>query len=255
MHCSAAASQHRRLSTAAEGCGMAPFVLVPGMWHGSWCWEKTTPFLRAAGHAVHLVTLTGVGERAHLHYPEIDLHTHIQDVVSVLEHEDLHQVIVVGHSLAGFMVPAVAEHAPERVGQIVNLDGVIPEDGKAFKDFMPEYWHDFQQRARASGDEGWAPPVLEWTFGVTGADLEWMRSQLTPHPLKTWETPVAFTNPAARSIPRTFIHCTEGASPDEKASQEQDCAPLGWRYRTLPTGHDAMITAPEALAKLLLDFV
>lgn len=234
---------------------MTTFVLVHGMWHGGWCWKKTTPLLRAAGHEVNIVTLTGVGERAHLHYPDIDMNTHIQDVVGVLEYENLNQVILVGHSLAGFMAPAVAERAPERVAHIISLDGVIPVDGKPFKDFVPDVWNDFRQRGQANGDEWWSPPVREWTFGVTGDDLEWMMSKLTPHPLKTWETPLSFTNPAARSIPRTFIQCIEGVSLDGIANQEKDCARMGWHYRTLPTGHDAMITAPKELAELLLEFV
>ena len=86
---------------------MATLVLVHGMSHGAWCWEKVTPLLRAAGHDVHTLTLTGLGERAHLRNNEIDLNTHIQDVVNVFESEDLRDVILVGHSLGGFMAPAV----------------------------------------------------------------------------------------------------------------------------------------------------
>ena len=234
---------------------MAVFVLVPGMFHGGWCWKKVTPLLRHAGHEVYVITLTGVGERAHLHYPGIDMHTHIQDVVNVLEYEDLDHAILVGHSLAGFMAPAVAERVPERIAHIVNLDGFIPVDGKPFKDMMPEYWEIFRQKAQADSGDVWVAPVLEWTFGLQGADLEWMQSKLTPHPLKTWETPLYFTNPAARSIPRTFIFCTDGASPEEIAEQEQECARLGWRCQMLPTGHDAMISAPKELAELLLGLV
>lgn len=234
---------------------MADFVLVHGMWHGGWCWKKVTPLLGAAGHEVHVVTLTGAGERAHLHYPDIDMTTHIQDVVGVLEYENLNKVILLGHSLAGFMVPAVAERVPERIAHIINLDGIIPVDGKPFKDMLPEYWDDFRQRGRANGDEMWAPPVPEWTFGVTGADLEWMRSRLTSYPLKTWEVPLSFTNPAARSIPRTFIHCTEGYSPEEIVHAEKGCLESGWQYRQLATGHDAMITAPNELTELLFKLI
>ena len=90
---------------------------------------------------------------------------------------------------------------------------------------------------------------------MTGADLEWMMSKLTPHPLKTWDTPLSFINPAARSIPRAFIHCTEGLSPEDLANEEKDCVQKGWQYRQLLTGHDAMITAPQELTELLLEFV
>jgi len=232
---------------------MATFVLVHGMWHGGWCWKRVTPLLRAARHEAYTVTLTGVGERAHLHSPDIDMNTHIQDVVGLLEYEDLKQVILVGHSLSGFMVPAVAERVPERIVHIINLDGVLPVDGKPFKDLRPDDWNEFRQRAQANGDEWWMP-VTEWTFGVSGDDLDWLTSKLTPHPLKTWETPLCFTNPAARSIPRTFIHCIEGSSPEDIENQKKDCERMGWQYRTLSTEHDAMILAPKELTELLLEF-
>jgi pimeloyl-ACP methyl ester carboxylesterase len=226
------------------------------MWHGGWCWKKVTPILRAAGHEVYTPTLTGLGERAHLHYPEIDMHTHIQDVVNVLEYEDLRQVILVGHSLAGFMVPAVAERAPERIAHIINLDGPLGEDGKAFKDLLPDYWENFRRRGREAGNEGWVPPIFEWTFGVTGADLAWMQSKLTPQPLKTWETPLTFINPAARSIPRTFISCTENLlSNDEISAEVKKYAETGWDFRFISTGHDAMITAPDELAETLIGLI
>lgn len=232
---------------------MATFLLIHGMWHGGWCWKKVTPLLRNSGHEVHVVTLTGVGERAHLRHPDIDMNTHIQDIVGVMEYEDLRNVILVGHSLAGFMAPAVAERIPERFAHIVNLDGVIPIEGKAFKDLMPDYFDDFQKRGLANGDEWWSPPILEWTFGVAGAELEWMQSKLTPYPLKTWLMLMTFTNPVARSIPRTFIHCTGGSSVEEIVKEEKKCLEAGWQYCQLATGHDAMITAPEELSKLLLD--
>lgn len=233
---------------------MATFVLIHGMFHGSWCWKKVAPRLRAAGHEVYTPTLTGVGERKHLHYPGIDMHTHIQDVVNVVGFEDLFDVVLVGHSLAGFMAPAVAERAPERLAHIINLDGPLAAEGKAFKDLLPDTWEFFRQRGREAGDEWWAPPVMEWTFGVTGADLAWLQSKLTSHPLNTWETPLLFANPAAHSIPRTFISCTEiPLSEDEIAAEETKHAKLGWSFRHIPTGHDAMITAPEELARLLLD--
>jgi pimeloyl-ACP methyl ester carboxylesterase len=234
---------------------MGIFVLVHGMWHGGWCWNKVTPLLQAAGHEVHLITLTGVGERAHLRNPDIDMGTHIQDVVGVMEQKDLRDVILVGHSLAGFMAPATAERVPERITHIVNLDGIIPIEGKAFKDMMPDYFEDFRKRGRAEGDEWWSPPILEWTFGVSGTDLEWMQSKLTPYPLKTWLMPMSFTNSAARSIPRTFIHCTEGYSAEEIVDEEKKCLEAGWGYRQLATGHDAMITAPTELTRLLFEII
>src|SRR5262245_65030540 len=77
------------------------FVLVHGAWHGGWCWKKLTPLLEDRGHRVLTPTLTGLGERAHLLSPAVDLATHLQDVTAVLESEDLREVIFVVHSYGG----------------------------------------------------------------------------------------------------------------------------------------------------------
>src|SRR5688572_18994714 len=96
-------------STAGRAAGvgrsiMATFVLVHGADHGGWCWRRVVPLLRAAGHEVYAPTLTGLGERAHLAHPGIDLETHIQDVLGVIEYEDLDRVVLVGHGYAGTVV-------------------------------------------------------------------------------------------------------------------------------------------------------
>ncbi len=77
---------------------MTTYVLVPGFWLGGWVWQPVAAALRAQGHEVHPVTLTGVGDRSHLARPEVDLDTHVDDVANVLRYEDLTDVVLVGHS-------------------------------------------------------------------------------------------------------------------------------------------------------------
>ena len=77
---------------------MATFVLVHGGGHGGWCYQPLARLLQAAGHHVYAPTLTGLGERAHVLHPGIDLDHHIRDVIAVMYFEDLHDVILVGHS-------------------------------------------------------------------------------------------------------------------------------------------------------------
>ena len=65
------------------------FVLVHGAWHGGWCWRRVADILERQGHKVFSPTLTGVGERSHLMRREIDLDTHIADVVNVFKWESI----------------------------------------------------------------------------------------------------------------------------------------------------------------------
>src|SRR5438132_4781326 len=114
---------------------MATFVVVPGASAGAWSWNRLViPMLRRKGHDVYAVTLTGLGERIHLASPEVDLETHIQDVVNVLFYEDLRDVVLVGHSYGGMVITGVADRAPERLRQLVYLDAAVPSDGQAIAD-------------------------------------------------------------------------------------------------------------------------
>jgi pimeloyl-ACP methyl ester carboxylesterase len=101
---------------------MTTFVLVPGFWLGAWAWRPVTTALRAEGHEVHPVTLTGLAERAHLATPETNLDTHITDVVNLLRYEDLTDVVLVGHSYGGLVTTAVADRVPERVRALAYVD-------------------------------------------------------------------------------------------------------------------------------------
>src|SRR5215831_5722049 len=140
---------------------MATFVLVHGAWHGGWCWKKVTPLLRAAGHEVYTPTLTGLGERVHLASPKVDLTTHIQDVVNVLDYEDLHEVVLVGHSYGGVVIAGVADRVPSRVGHLVYLDAGVPHNGEGYLDLLPNLRALIEEDSRLNGD-GWrVPPPTE----------------------------------------------------------------------------------------------
>lgn len=236
---------------------MATFVLVHGAMHGGWCWKKVAPLLRAAGHEVYTPTLTGLGERAHLAHPDIDLDTHILDVLNVLAFEELTAVVLVGHSYGVVVVAGVAERTPERVAQLVYLDGGLPSDGRSVFDYFPPDVVAARRRQVEAEGAGWRmlPPADPAAWGITdAADAAWVRARVVPQPLKTFTQPSRLANPAAHALPKTLVLCT-AASPAAwraEAIAHARTAP-GWQYRELPTGHDAMITMPRELADLLLE--
>src|SRR4029450_666830 len=99
---------------------MSIYVLVGGGWLGGWCWQRGARRLREEGHEAYPATLTGLGERVHLASPEVDLDTHITDVVNLIEFEDLRDVVLLGHSYAGLVVTGVADRVPDRPGSAVE---------------------------------------------------------------------------------------------------------------------------------------
>lgn len=233
---------------------MVTYLLVHGAWHGGWCWRRVAPLLRGAGREVFALTLTGLGERAHLAHPGVDLELHIRDVLGVLEYEDLEQVVLVGHSYAGMVIRGVAERAAGRLAHLVYLDAFIPRDGQSLSDLLPpEGWERMRAAAQAEGD-GWRiPPFPVQAFGVTAdADVQWVGPKLVAQPAGTFRQPVRLAGGAAETLPRTFIYCSKPAMGTFDQFLET-VRSGGWRYRELATGHDAMVTEPEQLADLLLE--
>jgi pimeloyl-ACP methyl ester carboxylesterase len=107
------------------------FVLVHGAWHGGWCWRRVADLLEKQGHKVFTPTLTGVGERSHLMSKDINLDTHITDLVNVFKWEDLKDVCLVVHSYGGWPGSGAIEQVGDRISSIVWLDAFKPEDGSA----------------------------------------------------------------------------------------------------------------------------
>src|SRR4051812_7378387 len=138
---------------------MSVFVLVHGAWHGGWCYRRVADRLIAAGHRVFTPTLTGLGERAHLLTPAVNLRTHVQDIVNVIKWEDLKDVILLGHSYGGFVISEVVEHVPDAVAALVYLDAFVPENGQSLLDYSsPERRALLEEGARASGGIS-VPPI------------------------------------------------------------------------------------------------
>jgi pimeloyl-ACP methyl ester carboxylesterase len=227
------------------------YVLVHGAWHGGWCWAKVARLLRDAGHEVYTPTLTGLGERAHLARPEVDLETHIQDVVAMLEAEELRQVTLVGHSYGGMVISGVAARTTGRIGHLVYLDAFVPETGKSLLDYLGERAASMREAAAANG-EGWKLPSFPpERFGVTSQrDTEWLTKHLVAQPLKTFEQPL----PAAGGdkLKRSYIYCSKPATGtfDQFAERLRD--DRKWTFHDVKTGHDAMVTAPGEIAKILM---
>ncbi|MEB3367554.1 alpha/beta fold hydrolase [Saccharopolyspora mangrovi] len=234
---------------------MSTFLLVHGAWHTGRAWDRVVPLL--AGHRVLTPTLTGYGETAHLLGPEVGVHTHSDDVVRLIVDEDLHDVVLVGHSYAGLVISDAANRVPERIARLVYLDAMVPEDGETAAEVMPQAKAAIDRALNSESGFRVPPPpeTAEGLFGVTDpADLAWLRSMLSDQPIGALQQVVRLDNPAARAIPRAHIHCTdvpEGFVRRPVPAVQPNGEPAV--VRELDTGHDCMITTPEELVRLLLD--
>jgi pimeloyl-ACP methyl ester carboxylesterase len=235
---------------------LATYVLVHGGGHGGWCYDKVARLLRKEGHDVRTPTLTGLGERAHLLSADVDLDMHIRDVVAVLHYDDLREVILVGHSYGGMVITGVADRAADRVGKLVYLDAANPVDGQSLVDVAGP----IIEATRPTGEivDGvelvlLPAPDAGTFYGVTDPDdLAWMDDRLTGHPWKCFEQPLTLSDEAGlRSIPQYHVVCTSTLATRDRELMAN--ARADGRLWEIDTGHDLMITEPEAVTAALLD--
>jgi pimeloyl-ACP methyl ester carboxylesterase len=235
---------------------VATYVLVHGGAHGGWCYKPVAQILREHGHDVYAPTLTGLGERSHLVGPHVDLDLHIRDVVALLHYEDLHDVILVGHSYGGMVITGVADRAADRIGRLVYLDAANPVNGQSLVDVAGPVI----ESTRPTGEvvDGVELVLLPFPdaglfYGVTDPDdVAWMADRLTGHPWRCFEQPLALTNEDALwAIPQYHIVCTSTLA--TRDPQLVATARAQGRLWDIDTGHDLMITEPKWVADTLME--
>ena len=237
---------------------MTTFVLVHGAFHGGWCWSRVARTLRARGHAVTTPTLAGMGEHAHLLTRQITLDTHVEDIVSHIEAEELADIVLVGHSYGGLIITGAADRLDGRglLRHLVYLDALVPDDGDLWSRFNTAEAAAARHASAKKGGGLFMPAPDAAMFGVTGeADLAWVNRRLRPHPYAAYLYPLALPSLAAgrgaAALPRTYIDCTTPFYSDFNGLKPRLKADAAWTYLELATGHDAMVSAPLELAGML----
>jgi pimeloyl-ACP methyl ester carboxylesterase len=214
------------------------FLFVPGAWDGGWDYAKVDSILTSRGDKVYRPTLTGLGERVHLSNPGIDLSTYVNDILNVIRFENLHNVILIGHSYGGMVISGVAEQAPECIRQLVYLDAMVPNDGESAKDICGGLWEAMVKDS-----------LMVYPFGGTKT----VPPGDVPQPLNTFTEPLKVGNPLAKKIPAVFVLMTKAG----KSSPEHDKMGLvrakakKWRIFTFEGGHYSMREQPENLVEKL----
>jgi pimeloyl-ACP methyl ester carboxylesterase len=219
------------------------YVIVHGAWGGGWAFKTTDSLLTSEGNTVYRPTLTGLGERVHLAHAEVGLNTHITDIVNTILFEDLHEVILIGHSYGGMVVAGVADSIPERIRKLIYVDAFVPENGESL----------------------WS--IVELTGGNPMKDHDgflippWVAKEQkppkdVPHPLKTMTDKLRLDNPLRDKIPTYYIHTVkEGTDPakDDFATQADRAKKRSYPVYILHADHNPQWSAPEAFARMLSD--
>ena len=229
------------------------FVFVHGAWHGGWCWRDVAAVLRTAGHQVFTPTMTGLGERAHLLNAQVGLSTFIDDIAAVILSEELDNVVLVGHSFGGHVINGVADRMPQLLRQLIYLDGLVVQHGQSALSIMPPAVQAERNRTMDAAGLRMTIPSPD-QFGLSDpAQLAWVMRQLTPHPLKGYTEPLQLQHPLGNGLPKTYIAVTDPWYPPLAELRQWVRSQPDWDWRELAACHNAMVSAPLALASLLME--
>ena len=220
------------------------YVIVHGAWGGGWAFRQVDDLLAAQGHKVYRPTLTGQGERVHLASLEVGLETHIQDVVNTILFEELQDVVLVGHSYGGMVVTGTADRIPERIGHLIYLDAIVPEDGESVitgwsKDGEKKDWIN-------NAKDGYLKP--NWVKADQPVPKD------VPHPIRTFTDTIVLKNQVRLRIPTSYILTVEPGT----EAQEDSFFPfadragkLGWPIYQMQADHNPQWSAPQELVAIL----
>lgn len=234
------------LAGAARATAKETYVVVHGATAGGWEWKPCGKFLADDGNTVYRVTLTGLGERMHLSDTGYDLQTHINDVVNTILFEDLHDVVLTGHSYGGMVITGVMDRVPDRIKHVVFLDAAVPQDGQSIWDLF--------------GNQNPTGPRFADGF----MQVPWVKPDAKPphsmkHSIKCFNQPVSYKNPAAKALNVTYVaFVPKDKSAEERAKTDkswQNAVARGWTIRTFPGTHVAMVEDPRGVASLIEESV
>jgi pimeloyl-ACP methyl ester carboxylesterase len=220
------------------------YVFVHGSFSSIATYLPLESILEEDGHRVHLASLTGLGDRAHLQSPDIRLETHIQDVASLIETRDLHDVYLVGHSYGGMVVTGVWDRVRDRVHHIVYLDAFVPEEGRSAHDYSTEEYRGLT--ALAAENDGMLPN------GMLPS-----RRGGPPQSLYTFIDPLVLQNgPLPEDTQRTFVRAIGNSQREPDPTFQRFADELrndpNWNYVEIETGHGIQVQDPAGLARILV---
>jgi pimeloyl-ACP methyl ester carboxylesterase len=236
----------------------ATFVLVHGGGHGGWCWKPVARLLRDRGHDVYTPTLTGFGERSHLTVSGDGVgggfEKFVTDVESVLWFEDLYEVVLVGHSMGGVVIPRVAEKVADRLRRVVWLAAAVTADGETLIGAVPQ--SPAVARAVRIGPDGSAETDHEAILDAivqdgTPEQRRFVRERHRSYPPHALTEPGRLSAFLATGLPTGYIVAADDLTIERPVAEAFADRLPGCRRAIIPGSHDCMITRPTEVADAL----
>jgi pimeloyl-ACP methyl ester carboxylesterase len=223
---------------------MASLIFVGCTGHGGWCFYDISEALREQGHTVYAPNLSGLDPDLN-EVKVINLDTHIQDVIDVIESNNIQQVVLVGHSYGGMVITGVADRTSAEVVGLIYFDAALPQPGQRLWDLIDE---DLQKNFLNSAADG--------LNVYPDPNFLAIRPKVRPHPLATKLQPLHYSENVFDVANKVYVYAEKyfgvpGMVSPFEVIYDRLKDDQGWTTYSLPYGHDLMAEAPQEMLQIV----
>jgi pimeloyl-ACP methyl ester carboxylesterase len=215
---------------------------------GGWYWEKVRPLLESKDRQILTPCLSGLGSCAHLHHVDINLSTHIQDIVNIIDQDPDKKVTLIAHSYGGMVATGAGVLRPNAVRQIIYLDAVLGESGQSMATAIePEIWMSIAKK-----QQDWQIPAMTIEdFGLQSPqDQDFVKNRSSPQSIACFTEALHYNEEVHTHIPSLYVKCLKAPF---LLNMKQRAQKLGISYEEIQTSHFPMVEVPEFLSAYLID--
>ncbi|WP_019053858.1 alpha/beta fold hydrolase [Sphingobium xenophagum] len=235
---------------------MSTFVLVHGAWHGAWSWTFVVPLLEQAGHKVVVPDLPGLGDDE-TPVGSVSLSAYADAIAAVVRAQN-EPVVLVGHSMGGFVITHVAEMLPEKTRALIYLCAFLPANGESMQDWAQRAAGGLAIEDLVVAEDGLSATLLEDAISrklyqdVAADRAGWARSNLRPQALAPWMQPVSTTAERFGRVERHYVECVNDRAVPVETQRAMIAALPCLSVTSIESGHSPFLSVPEVLADALL---
>ncbi|KMS85624.1 alpha/beta hydrolase [Streptomyces regensis] len=230
------------------------YVLIPGAWHGGWCWRPVAERLRAAGHRAVVLTLPGLADGDDP--TGLRLQDAVDHVVTEVERLNLADVTLVCHSWGGYPTTGAAHRLADRISKVVYYSAHVPVRGRSLVDDNPPETREFLRDLITSSPNRAVALTLDhvqqlFMQGVAEEAQRLISELVTPQPGGYFLDALDVPEVTALGIPARYI-----LSEDDRALPRpgaEFAARLGLEPVLVPGSHEGMLTHPDEVARAILN--
>lgn len=232
------------------------YVLIPGSWHGAWCWYKIIPRLKAEGHNVMALDLPGHGKDK-TDCSAITLDSYINAVGEILNQQK-EKVILVGHSRGGIVISQVAEQFPDKIKKLVYVCAFLVPDGVPMVALAKSDTNSLLvQNLEFNEAENWhmvnRKAIREIFYhDCADEDVALAETLLTPEPLAPVVTPLQLTNVNFGRVPKVYIETLQDKALSNSVQKTMYSSANCEKIFSMNTSHSPFLSQPDELAKHLI---